>query len=364
MVTIRNARIVAAPLFPPAPFTRSAVSVARGAAAVKVASPAALLAAIAFAACGAPAADEPDGGSSGASPASRTDTRLVIITHGQSSDAFWSVVANGVNDAARDLGVRVEYQAPTSFDMVRMSEMIEAASASHPNALIVSMPDPAALAGSIQGAIAEGIPVMGINAGVDAWQRLGLIGYLGQTEYEAGVAAGERLATEGATHVLCVNHEVGNASLDERCRGAADALKRGGGSLTVIAVDLADPDDTRQRLAGALTADASFDGMLTLGPAGAAPALAALREAGRLGTVAFGTFDLEPDVLRAIEAGEMLFAIDQQPYLQGYLSVVLMTKYLETGTIAGGGGIVRTGPSFVTRENASAVVRLTEQGIR
>lgn len=320
----------------------------------------------------------------------REDTRVVVVTHGQSSDPFWSVVSNGVRDAADDLGVRVEYQAPTSFDMVRMSQLIDAAVASRPSALVVSVPDPAALSGSIRAAVDAGIPTLGINAGADDWQRLGLIGYLGQTEYEAGLAAGDKLAEAGARNVLCVNHEVGNISQDERCRGLDDAVRRAGGTTNVLAVDLANPDDARQRVAGALSRDASIDGVLTLGPAGAAPTLAALRSlrgheavppaeerhgAGSdlegpgggeqaAGPIHFGTFDLDPEVLNAIADGEMLFAVDQQPYLQGYLAVVLVTKYIETRTMPGGGELVRTGPSFVTRENAADVIRLTEQGVR
>jgi simple sugar transport system substrate-binding protein len=106
------------------------------------------------------------------------------------------------------------------------------------------------------------------------------------------------------------------------------------------------------------------DGILTLGPGGAAPTLAALRDAGRLGSVHYGTFDLSTDVLEAVQAGDMVFAIDQQPYLQGYLGVVSLVKYLETGVMAGGGQLIRTGPAFVTRENAGAVIELAERGIR
>lgn len=294
----------------------------------------------------------------------RAALRIVVVSHGQSSDAFWSVVANGIDDAAEDLGVRVEYQAPTSFDMVRMSQMIDAAVVSRPNGLIVSIPDPQALGQSLRAAVSAGIPVLGINSGADAWQAIGLVAYLGQTEYEAGHGAGERLVASGATRVLCVNHEVGNLSLDERCRGLTDAMVSGRGTVSVLGVDLADPDDAEQRIASALSNDTSIDGMLTLGPAGAVPALAALRAANRGGGFQFGTFDLGADVLDAIIAGEMAFAIDQQPYLQGYLSVVLMTKYVEAGVMPGGGDLIRTGPSFVTAANAADVLRLTEQGIR
>ncbi|HEX9107148.1 MAG TPA: sugar ABC transporter substrate-binding protein, partial [Longimicrobiales bacterium] len=294
----------------------------------------------------------------------RGSIRIVVVTHGQSSDPFWSVVSNGVRDGAADMGVRAEYQAPTSFDMVRMSELIDAAVASRPSALVVSVPDAKALERSIKAAVAAGIPVVSINAGDSAWQALGILAHVGQPEYGAGYGAGERLAQAGVRHALCINHEVGNLSQDARCRGFADALARAGGTARVLAVNLADPDETQQRIASALTADATLDGMLALGPNGADPAIAALQRSGKLGRVRFATFDLTPRVLQAVQAGQILFAIDQQQYLQGYLPIVLLTKYLETRTMPGGGQVIRTGPSFVTRENAGAVAALTAKGIR
>jgi simple sugar transport system substrate-binding protein len=304
------------------------------------------------------------GGGAPAKAAEAPPARIVVVSHGQSSDPFWSIVANGITDAAEELKVSVEYQAPGSFDMVRMSNLIDAAVASRPGALIVSVPDPDALGASIRAAVAAGIPTISVNSGDDAWKRLGLLAHIGQTEYESGAAAGERLAAGGARRVLCVNHEVGNASLDLRCRGLGDALEKAGAAMQVLGVNLADPDDATQRIRGALSRDTAIDGLLTLGPAGAAPALAALRESGRAGKIAAGTFDLTPDVLAAVRDGQMLFAIDQQPYLQGYLAVVLMTKYLQTRAMPGGGQIIRTGPSFVTREDAAAIIALAERGLR
>ena len=294
----------------------------------------------------------------------RESLRIVAVTHGQSADPFWSIVANGIKDAADDLGVRVEYQAPTSFDMVRMSQLIDAAVASKPNAMLVSVPDADALSGSITKAVDAGIPTISINSGADAWRKLRLLAHIGQTEYEAARAAGERLAAAGSRSVLCINHEVGNMALDERCRGLADGLKASGGSVKVIGVNVADPDDAQQRIMSAFSSDAKVDGMLTLGPAGATPALSALATADRVLPIRFGTFDLSADVLKAIQNGDMLFAIDQQPYLQGYLGVVMLVKYLETGAMAGGEQVLRTGPGFVTRENAATVARMIERGVR
>jgi simple sugar transport system substrate-binding protein len=294
----------------------------------------------------------------------RSAVRIVMVSHGQTSDPFWSVVANGAGDAARELGVRLEYQAPTGFDMVRMSQLIDAAAASRPSALAISVPDPDALAASVKAAVAAGIPAISVNSGDAAWERLGFLAHIGQTEYESGVAAGERLASGGAKRVLCVNHEVGNVSLDTRCRGLSDGLTKRGAAMKVLGVSLADPEDAAQRIRSALARDAAIDGMLMLGPGGAAPALAALRETDRLGRIAVGTFDLTPEVLAAVRDGQLLFAIDQQPYLQGYLAVVLLTKYLETKAMPGGGQIIRTGPSFVTKDNAADVIALAERGIR
>ena len=294
----------------------------------------------------------------------RADMRIVFISHGQSSDPFWSVVVNGANDAAADLGVQVEYQAPSSFDLARMSQLIDAARDSRPSGLVVSIPDADALADSLRATVAAGLPVLSVNSGDDVWQSLGLLAHIGQAEYEAAFAGGHRLAEAGATKVLCVNHEVGNASLDLRCRGLDVALREAGGTAIVIDVNPADQEGAQQRVIAALDADPDIDGILTLGPSGALPTAAALRSSGRLGMLLFATFDLEPDILRAVRDGDILFAIDQLPYMQGYLAVTLMVKYLETDAVPGGGQLIRTGPAFVTRETAENAIRLAEQGRR
>jgi simple sugar transport system substrate-binding protein len=196
------------------------------------------------------------------------DIRIVVVTHGQSADPFWSVVANGLHDAGADLGIRVEYQAPGSFDMVEMSNLIAAAVASQPSGVVVSIPDEDALGSAIRAAVDASLPVISINSGGDVYRDLGVLAHVGQPEYDAGFAGGKRMAAVGVSQALCVNHEVGNVALDVRCQGLADALGAAGGSVAVLAVDLADPDDTQQRVAGALAADPGIDGILALGPEG------------------------------------------------------------------------------------------------
>jgi simple sugar transport system substrate-binding protein len=301
---------------------------------------------------------EPDGDG-----VSQRDFRFVVVTHGQASDPFWSVAANGVQAAADDMGVQVEYQAPETFDMVAMSQLIDAAVASQPDGLVVSIPDADALGPSISAAVDAGIPVVSINSGSDVFADLGVLVHVGQTEFEAGLIAGQRFAEEGVQNPVCINQEVGNVALDLRCEGFFEGLGVDG---DIIPVDLADPTGAQETITGELQSNADIDGILTLGPTGAEPTLAALDEAGLLGEVAFATFDLSPRVLEEIDAGNMLFAIDQAQYLQGYLPIVFLTKFLETGAIPLGreDRVVMTGPQIVTQEVAADVVSFSEEGLR
>ncbi|MCL4246826.1 MAG: sugar ABC transporter substrate-binding protein [Anaerolineae bacterium] len=289
--------------------------------------------------------------------------RIVVVTHGQASDPFWSVVKNGVDAAAADMRVSVEYQAPATFDMVAMSQLIDAAVASEPDGLVVSNPDPDALGPSIRAAIDAGIPVITINSGSDVAADLGVLAHVGQTEYEAGYGGGQRMAAAGATNAICVNQEVGNVALDLRCQGFADAMAEAGGTTTVLAVELADPTGSQGRIAAALSENPDADAIFTLGPTGAAPALAVLEDEGLLGQMLVATFDLSPDVLAAIRDGNMLFAIDQQQYTQGYLAVVYMTLYLENLNTPGQ-VLIPTGPGFVTQDTAAAVIEYSARGTR
>ncbi len=307
------------------------------------------------------AADGGDGGDGGDAVTQR-GFRFVVVSHGQSSDPFWSVAANGVSAAADDMGVTVEYQAPGTFDMVEMSQIIDAAVASQPDGLVVTLPDADALGDSVRAAVAAGIPVISMNSGSDVFADLGVLVHVGQTEYEAGFIAGQRFAAEGVGSAICINQEVGNVALDLRCQGFEDGL---GVDVEVIPVDLADPTGTQETVAGALQAN-PVDGILTLGPTGAIPTIAALTDTGALGTVKLATFDLGPEVLQAIIDGDMLFAIDQAQYLQGYLPIVLLTKYLETGALPLGSvdRVILTGPQIVTADVAADVISYSEEGLR
>jgi simple sugar transport system substrate-binding protein len=288
---------------------------------------------------------------------------IAVVTHGEASDPFWAVVKKGIDEAARQMGATVTYSSPDVYEPVRMRELIEVAVAGRPDGLVVTIPDADTLAPALAQAANAGIPIVAFNTGRNAYRRVGALLYVGEPEYDAAFAAGRRMASAGVRNAICVNHEPGVASLRERCRGFAAALAKSGGRTRVVTVDLQDRAAARSRISAAVSTSGA-DGVLTLGPGGAAPALEALRATRRLGNVAFGTFDLSPEVLRAVKRGQMAFAIDQQPFLQGYLPIVLLTQYERYRVLPARGAVVPTGPSFVTAREVARVAELSEAGIR
>ncbi|MCB2055406.1 MAG: sugar ABC transporter substrate-binding protein [Geminicoccaceae bacterium] len=286
-------------------------------------------------------------------------TDIIVVSHGQASDPFWSVVKNGVGQAAEDYGVNVDYRAPETFDMVAMAQLIDAAVNQEPDGLVVSIPDADALGPSIEKAVEAGIPVISMNSGSDVAKDLGVLLHVGQSEYDAGVAAGEKLAEMGGTRAICVNHEVGNVALDLRCEGFAEGF---GGDVTVLPTTN-DPTEIGAKVKASLESDPEIDTVMTLGaPLAGEPAVAAIDEMGRAGEVKIASFDLSANFLQAVADGKAAFAIDQQQFLQGYLPVAFLALYDKYGLMPGGD--VASGPNLVTKEKAPQVVELSAQGIR
>ncbi len=291
--------------------------------------------------------------------AAADETRVVFVTHGQSGDPYWSVVKNGMDDAAKTLGVKAEYLAPETFDMAKMAQMIDAAAASKPDGLVVSIADPAALSGPVKNAVASGIPVIVIDSGGGKLTKeLGGLLYLGQSEYEAGVLAGERIAKLGVKKAVCANHEVGNVSLDDRCAGFAKGL----GADVPVLNGVMDPTEMKNRIVGYLTSHPDTEFILGVGINSGEPGLTAIDELGLTGKVKIGTFDLSPTILKATSEGKMEWGIDAQQYAMGYIPVVMfdLLKKYKIAPIAD----YPTGPGFVTKETAASVIDLAKHGKR
>lgn len=282
---------------------------------------------------------------------------IIVVAHGQANDPFWSVVKSGVEEAGRDTSVNVEYRSPETFDMVAMSQLIDAAVNQEPDGLIVSIPDSDALGPSIERAVAAGIPVISINSGSDVSKGLGALLHVGQDEYDAGEAAGVKLAAMGGTNAICVNQEVGNVSLDLRCEGFA----KGFGNKSTVLPTGNDPTEIQSKVTAALASDETIDTVMALGASTAGePSVAATKASGR--DVLVASFDLSASFLQSIIDGDAAFAIDQQQFLQGYLAVNFLALHAKYGLMPGGN--VPSGPNLITAEKAGQVIDLSARGIR
>jgi simple sugar transport system substrate-binding protein len=287
--------------------------------------------------------------------------RIAVVTHGQASSPFWVIVRNGVDAAERQMNVQVDYEAPDVYSLQKMIELIDRAVASKPDGLVVSLPEPG-VAPTIRRAVAAGIPVVSINSGSDVFRSLGVLAHVGQPEDRAGFAAGRRLAKAGVRRALCVNQQVGNQGLDARCDGLARAMRAVGGSSHVLGID--DQSPATPRKIGAEVASGRYDGVLATNATGGLAAVSGIAGVARSGQVHIAAFDLAPEVLAAVRDGKLLFAVDQQPFLQGYLPVVMLANRARYGLFPSQGDVVATGANFVTKDNAEQAIKLSERSIR
>src|SRR3954447_2787811 len=294
---------------------------------------------------------------SGGSAAADGDLNFAVITHGSAGDAFWDVVQKGAKAAGDDLGVGVDY--PSDGDPQRQSQLIQAAVNQDVDGIVVSMANPDALQDSVEAAVAAGIPVVTINSGAERSAEFGAIGHVGQDETIAGQGAGKRLAQDGAKNVLCVVHEAGNIGLEQRCDGASQGL---GSNVKLLQVDINDLQAAQSTITAQLQSDPTIDGVLTLNSAVASAAAAAASDAGSKAEIA--TFDLNGDVIKAIQDGSIAFAVDQQQYEQGYLPIVMLKLYAQNLNAVGGGQPVLTGPGIVDSTNVDQIADLATAGTR
>jgi simple sugar transport system substrate-binding protein len=273
------------------------------------------------------------------------DLTYILISHAPDSDSWWNTVKNGVALAGEQMGVSVEYRNPPTGDLADMARIIEQAAAAQPDGIITTLADFDVLSGPIRSAVDQGIDVIIMNSGTPEQAReVGALMYVGQPEYDAGFAAGQRAAGDGIASFLCVNHYISSPSSTERCQGFADGL---GVDLANQMIDAGqDPAEIKNRVLAYLNSNPDTDAVLALGPTSADPTILALQENGMAGDIYFGTFDLGENIVAAIKDGTINWGIDQQPFLQAYLPVVVLTNYDRFGVLPGNN--INSGPGFVT----------------
>jgi simple sugar transport system substrate-binding protein len=314
------------------------------------------------------------------------DAHFVLISHAPDSDSWWNTIKNAIKQADEDFNVETDYRNPPNGDIADMARLIEQAAARNYDGVIVTIADYDVLKSAISKVTEKHIPLVTINSGTEQQSAdLGAIMHIGQPEYTAGKAAGEKAKAAGVKSFLCVNHYATNPASFERCRGFAEALGVDFKSSTLDAGT--DPTGIQSKVSAYLRNHPDTGGVLALGPLSAAPTIKALQQMGLAGKIWFATFDFDDDIAKAIKDGTIQFAIDQQPYLQGYIAVAVLAivkhdhttdpvkirqilqanpKFqarLSTYGLAPSYGPrnIGSGPGFITKENIDKVIKYAGQ---
>lgn len=297
-------------------------------------------------------------GSTGTAGAGADSGRsFILIRHGLPSDSFWQPVQKGFTDAGKLYGVKTTFQA-TGNDPSKEAKAIDAAVAQKVNGIAVTLPDAGAEGPAIKRAVKAGIPVITINSGSNDFLQAGALAHVGQDEEIAGEGAGDRFKQSGAKNLLCVIHQQGNLALEARCNGVKKTF---GGNVQVQYVPgTSDGPGTESSIKATLLKDQNIDSVLTLDPDISQFAKNAIASAASKAKLA--TFDLSDAVLKDIKSGKIEFAVNQQPYLQGYLPVGMLELFLDDGLLPGGGKAVLTGPSYVDKSNVDKISACVSKG--
>ncbi|MCD9879853.1 substrate-binding domain-containing protein [Streptomyces guryensis] len=298
-------------------------------------------------------------GGAAASAGKATTPRMTVamVTHASPGDTFWDLIRKSAQAAAKD-NIKLVYSSDPNAG--NQANLVQNAIAQKVDGIALTAAKPTAMKDVISKAKAAGIPVVGFNSGVGDWQELGMLEYLGQDENIAGQAFGRRLNQLGAKHALCVIQEQGQVALEARCAG----LKKGfTGRTDILYVNGTDIPSVKSTITAKLKQDSSIDQVVTLGAPIALTAVQSLADAGSKAEVA--TFDLNKDLVAAVQKGTIEFAVGQQPYLQGYLAVDSLWLYKTNGNFSGGSTVpVLTGPAFITKDNVDAVAEFAAKGTR
>ena len=315
--------------------------------------------AAALAACssqgGAPSSGG-SGGGSGGGDTSGSNFTFQMITHEQAGDTFWDKIRAGAQDAAKAHGITLQYS--NNENGPEQATLVQNAIDSKVSGIAVTLSSADAVVPVVKKAVEAGIPVVAFNQGIDQYKEAGAKMYFGSDETLAGQTAGQKITQEGGEKALCVIQAQGSVALEARCAG----VKQGFPNTENLNVNGADQPSVQATIKSKLAQDPSITHIVTLGAPIASAALGAQAESGN--TAKLITFDLNQDVAQAIQDGKVEFAVDQQPYVQGYMAVTSLWMNLTNGNDMGGGKPVLTGPSLVDKTNIAQILPYTKNNRR
>ncbi|WP_105969816.1 sugar ABC transporter substrate-binding protein [Streptomyces geranii] len=301
---------------------------------------------------------EEDGTDASAGKASTPQMTVALVTHQAPGDTFWDIVRKGAQAAADKDNVKLIYSADPNAG--NQATLVENAIAQKVDGIAITLAKPDAMKDAVAKATAAGIPVVGLNSGLSDWQSLGLQQFFGQDETVAGEAFGKKLNELGSKKAVCVIQEQGNVGLTQRCDGVKKTFT---GTVEVLNVNGTDMPSVKSTITAKLNQDKAIDYVVTLGASYALTAVQSVSDAGSKAKVA--TFDLNKEMTDAITKGDVQFAVDQQPYLQGYLAVDGLWLFKNNGNYSGGGEQpVLTGPAFVDKSNVKEIAAFAAKGTR
>ena len=296
----------------------------------------------------------------------------IAVIGGSNDDAFWNKIKKGLDDATPAVvanGGSVNYLRLVNYDNFApdVVQLIRTAISMEVDGLVIPNWVPEAEDPAIKDAIAAGITVILMNAGgADKARELGAINYIGNEEYPAGVAGGEYFAKAGKKNVMCVNTLPGATNTEARCKGVMDAMVAGGGASTQLPLpttSFGDATAVAEAIKAELLKDETIDGVITISAGDADSAAIGIEQSGRQAGVALASFDMNEANLARIKAGTQSFSIDQQPYLQGFLSVSILASAIDFGTSLPTFPVL-TGPGIVDASNIDATLAGVKLGAR
>ncbi|MFF9210662.1 MULTISPECIES: sugar ABC transporter substrate-binding protein [unclassified Streptomyces] len=301
---------------------------------------------------------EEGGGAASAGKATTPRMTVALVTHQSPGDTFWDIVRKGAEAAAAKDNIKLVYSADPNAG--GQANLVQNAIDQKVDGIAITLAKPDAMKSVVAKARSAGIPVVGLNSGVSDWKKLGLLEFFGQDETVAGEAFGKKLNEVGAKKAVCVIQEQGNIGLTQRCDGVKKTFS---GSVENLYVNGTDMPSVKATITAKLKQDSGLDYVVTLGAPFALTAVQSVGDAGSKAKVA--TFDLNKDLTKAIQNGTIQFAVDQQPFLQGYLAIDSLWLYKNNGNYSGGGEQpVLTGPAFVDKSNVDQVAQYAAKGTR
>jgi simple sugar transport system substrate-binding protein len=295
---------------------------------------------------------------------SATSPKISFVCATPATASFFAPIEQGAKDAASELGVDLSYTGlGKTVSPAAMAQVLQPAVNQHPDVLIVCNFFPSAENPIIKSATAKGIPVILSNSISDA-AKVGALGTVGQADFAAGQQGGQAMIRLGVKHPLCVNGVPDNPSVTARCLGFIAAFKGKGIGVKTLNLPSTQYNNLTAQMSamkGTLAADRKIDGVLTSGPTLGPGAARAAQQLGRGNKVKVGTFDISDEVVAEVNSGALIFAIWQQPYLEGYLPVVAAALYARHGFLPAGS--LPTGPVFVTKANVAKVKAALAAGL-